>query len=296
MGDTRDFLKRWQEQGWIVTRTNGGHLKFTHAEVPNPVFHGSTPSDIRAAKNHDAMLRRMLRQARGGETIQARNAASSEGVVVIRKPLPSSRKPAGQDFRELPNTLRANEPPHHVSPEDFYDEGFYEEPVRHVEKAEPAPVVASSEPPAPPADAVVVQPVHVTTPEPAPEASVDGTPEPAPVTTEAPEPVPVVADTSPAPLAPEPVLAPRKRGRPPKVRTADVADATAVKVPKRRGPAKPKHIPVMPPVPMEVQVWTPPPSESAHRPSMSVSLRPAGVGLFHERRAAERRARRRGMI
>lgn len=42
-------------------RTNGGHLRFEHADMDGPVFFSSTPSDVRAVKNLKAMLRRKMR-------------------------------------------------------------------------------------------------------------------------------------------------------------------------------------------------------------------------------------------
>ncbi|KTT37491.1 hypothetical protein RSA46_21515 [Pseudomonas oryzihabitans] len=45
------------EEGWVVTRTHGGHLRFTKTGFP-PIFTSSTPSDHRAGRNARAQLRR----------------------------------------------------------------------------------------------------------------------------------------------------------------------------------------------------------------------------------------------
>lgn len=45
------------EEGWVVTRTPGGHLRFTKTGFP-PIFTSSTPSDHRAGRNARAQLRR----------------------------------------------------------------------------------------------------------------------------------------------------------------------------------------------------------------------------------------------
>lgn len=45
------------DEGWVVTRTRGGHVKFTKVGCP-PIFTSSTPSDYRAGLNARALLRR----------------------------------------------------------------------------------------------------------------------------------------------------------------------------------------------------------------------------------------------
>ncbi len=45
------------DEGWVVTRTRGGHVKFTKLGCP-PIFTSSTPSDYRAGLNARALLRR----------------------------------------------------------------------------------------------------------------------------------------------------------------------------------------------------------------------------------------------
>lgn len=49
-------------EGWEVTRTAGGHLRFFKAGLA-PIFTSSTPSDHRSASNAHARLRRAQRQA-----------------------------------------------------------------------------------------------------------------------------------------------------------------------------------------------------------------------------------------
>nr|WP_288356111.1 hypothetical protein [uncultured Pseudomonas sp.] len=44
-------------EGWVVTRTQGGHLRFTKTGCA-PIFTSSTPSDHRAGRNARAQLRR----------------------------------------------------------------------------------------------------------------------------------------------------------------------------------------------------------------------------------------------
>lgn len=48
-------------EGWTVSRTAGGHLKFIKPGLP-PIFTSSTASDHRAGRNARAMLRRPKRQ------------------------------------------------------------------------------------------------------------------------------------------------------------------------------------------------------------------------------------------
>lgn len=49
-------------EGWTVSRTAGGHLKFLKPGLP-PIFTSSTASDHRAGRNARAMLRRAKRQS-----------------------------------------------------------------------------------------------------------------------------------------------------------------------------------------------------------------------------------------
>jgi len=45
------------DEGWVVTRTKSGHLRFTKTGCA-PIFTSSTPSDCRAGLNARAQLRR----------------------------------------------------------------------------------------------------------------------------------------------------------------------------------------------------------------------------------------------
>ncbi|QNM96761.1 hypothetical protein [Chitinimonas koreensis] len=50
------------KEGWEVSRTPGGHLKFVKAGLP-PIYTSSTASDHRATRNARAQLARAVRQA-----------------------------------------------------------------------------------------------------------------------------------------------------------------------------------------------------------------------------------------
>ncbi|WP_313024546.1 type II toxin-antitoxin system HicA family toxin [Pseudomonas lopnurensis] len=52
-------------EGWEVSRTGGGHLKFTKPGLP-PIFTSSTASDHRSSENARARLRRASRNPPGG--------------------------------------------------------------------------------------------------------------------------------------------------------------------------------------------------------------------------------------
>lgn len=49
-------------EGWEVTRTPGGHLKFVKTGLP-PIYTSATPSDHRAERNARAQLLRAQRQS-----------------------------------------------------------------------------------------------------------------------------------------------------------------------------------------------------------------------------------------
>jgi hypothetical protein len=53
-------------EGWEVSRTSGGHLKFVKTGLP-PIFTSSTASDRRASQNAWARLRRAERSLSGGQ-------------------------------------------------------------------------------------------------------------------------------------------------------------------------------------------------------------------------------------
>ncbi|MEX5685325.1 type II toxin-antitoxin system HicA family toxin [Pseudomonas silesiensis] len=52
-------------EGWEVSRTAGGHLRFVKPGLP-PIFTSSTASDHRATQNAWARLRRAARNLPGG--------------------------------------------------------------------------------------------------------------------------------------------------------------------------------------------------------------------------------------
>jgi len=49
-------------EGWNVSRTSGGHLKFVKPGLP-PIYTSATASDHRAGRNARAMLRRAQRRS-----------------------------------------------------------------------------------------------------------------------------------------------------------------------------------------------------------------------------------------
>ncbi|MGV8399231.1 type II toxin-antitoxin system HicA family toxin [Pseudomonas aeruginosa] len=50
------------KEGWTVSRTPGGHLRFVKPGLP-PIYTSSTVSDHRGGRNAQAMLKRAQRQA-----------------------------------------------------------------------------------------------------------------------------------------------------------------------------------------------------------------------------------------
>ena len=54
--DFRQLIKQAEEQGWVVTTTNGGHLRWT-GPTGRVVFSAFSPSDHRALKNIEKELR-----------------------------------------------------------------------------------------------------------------------------------------------------------------------------------------------------------------------------------------------
>ncbi|HAF2413297.1 TPA: type II toxin-antitoxin system HicA family toxin [Salmonella enterica] len=50
------------KEGWVVSRTSGGHLRFIKPGLP-PIYTSSTVSDHRGFNNAQAMLKRVQRQA-----------------------------------------------------------------------------------------------------------------------------------------------------------------------------------------------------------------------------------------
>ncbi|MCC4595475.1 type II toxin-antitoxin system HicA family toxin [Xanthomonas campestris pv. phormiicola] len=58
----RPLIEFALSEGWQVSRTSGGHLKFFKQGLP-PIYTSSTTSDHRTERNARAMLRRAQRQA-----------------------------------------------------------------------------------------------------------------------------------------------------------------------------------------------------------------------------------------
>lgn len=58
MKEARRLLKR---QGFIATKTRGGHWRLEHPQMDGPVFAPDTPSDHRGMKNLQSLLRRKMR-------------------------------------------------------------------------------------------------------------------------------------------------------------------------------------------------------------------------------------------
>jgi hypothetical protein len=61
--EMREVVDEALSLGYDVEQSNGGHLKFTHPDVPTPVFASQTPSDARGPKRALGDLRRYHRQA-----------------------------------------------------------------------------------------------------------------------------------------------------------------------------------------------------------------------------------------
>jgi len=57
------LLRALEREGFVATRTNGGHLRIEHPAMSGYVFGPSTPSDSRGIKNLLATLKRKLRAA-----------------------------------------------------------------------------------------------------------------------------------------------------------------------------------------------------------------------------------------
>lgn len=63
------------KEGWIVSRTSGGHLRFIKPGLPT-IFTSSTVSDHRGFYNAQAMLRRVQRQAEASEFMGGQTAGT----------------------------------------------------------------------------------------------------------------------------------------------------------------------------------------------------------------------------
>jgi predicted RNA binding protein YcfA (HicA-like mRNA interferase family) len=57
----KEVRRELERQGFVATKTRGGHWRFDHPNMFGPVFAPDTPSDHRAIKNLFATLRRKMR-------------------------------------------------------------------------------------------------------------------------------------------------------------------------------------------------------------------------------------------
>ena len=57
----KEARRELERQGFIASKTNGGHWRFDHPHMDGPVFAPSTPSDHRGLKNLQATLRRKMK-------------------------------------------------------------------------------------------------------------------------------------------------------------------------------------------------------------------------------------------
>lgn len=56
--ELKPLIKRAEAQGWSITPTRGGHLRWTGPTGGQPYFSSSTPSDSKAVHNITADLRK----------------------------------------------------------------------------------------------------------------------------------------------------------------------------------------------------------------------------------------------
>lgn len=59
--ETRDLIEEAESWGYTAEKTNGGHIKFTHPQLMDPVFTSASPSDHRGVKNCRSQLKRGIR-------------------------------------------------------------------------------------------------------------------------------------------------------------------------------------------------------------------------------------------
>jgi predicted RNA binding protein YcfA (HicA-like mRNA interferase family) len=62
MKQMTEVCRRLQREGFSVSRTRKGHLRFSSPDLISPVFAPSTPSDHRAVTNLIATLKRLRRR------------------------------------------------------------------------------------------------------------------------------------------------------------------------------------------------------------------------------------------
>jgi predicted RNA binding protein YcfA (HicA-like mRNA interferase family) len=59
----KEARRRLERQGFLASKTRGGHWRFDHPDMDGPVFAPDTPSDYRGIKNLFATLRRKMRSS-----------------------------------------------------------------------------------------------------------------------------------------------------------------------------------------------------------------------------------------
>ena len=59
--EAKQACRLYRRQGFNVTKTRGGHLRFEHPNMERPVIGSSTPSDRRSIRNLHARIRRNLK-------------------------------------------------------------------------------------------------------------------------------------------------------------------------------------------------------------------------------------------
>lgn len=58
----KEVRRQLERDGFITSKTRGGHWRIEHQDMPGPVFAPDTPSDHRGIKNLYSMLRRKMRK------------------------------------------------------------------------------------------------------------------------------------------------------------------------------------------------------------------------------------------
>lgn len=112
MGKIRQQLQRAHDDGWLSSRTPGGHIKLMHPAAAGPVFASSSPSDRRTEQNLQAQLRRALPSVTASaepavrtpaNAVKARPAARPKTEPVYFTSLPQYRSPPRRAVDDAPN-------------------------------------------------------------------------------------------------------------------------------------------------------------------------------------------------
>lgn len=61
--EMKQMRRALEKEGFTAIKTRGGHWRFDHPMMIGPVFAPNTPSDHRALKNLQALMRRKMRPA-----------------------------------------------------------------------------------------------------------------------------------------------------------------------------------------------------------------------------------------